>query len=69
MAEETKDSGTMPTIEPDQGSRPPEGSGRFAAFDTRIGQYVGGVHDSQAKAKAAAKGRGVPSDATTVVEV
>lgn len=71
MAEETgtKDSGTMPNIKPDQGAKPAEGTGRFAAFDTRLRQYVGGVHDSEAKAKAAAKGRGVPASAVTVVEV
>lgn len=33
-----------------------EGSGRFAYYDTTLGRYVGGVHDSKADAKAAGKG-------------
>lgn len=37
----------------------PEGAddtGRYAFYDTTLGKYVGGVHDSKAKAKAAGKG-------------
>jgi hypothetical protein len=33
-----------------------EGSGRYAYYDTTLGKYVGGVHDTKAKAKEAGKG-------------
>ena len=68
MAEETTQD-QAPRLEPDQGDNPPTDTGRFAAFDTRYGQYVGGVHDSEAKAKAAAKARAVPAGAVKVVQV
>lgn len=31
-------------------------TGRYAFYDTTLGKYVGGVHDSKAKAKQAGKG-------------
>lgn len=70
MADEensTTTKGQVPTIKPDQGSRPPKDTGRYAAFNTALGQYVGGVHDSEAQARKAAKDRGVST--VTVVEV
>lgn len=33
-----------------------EDSGRYAFYDTTLGKYVGGVHDTKAKAKTAGKG-------------
>lgn len=33
-----------------------EESGRYAFYDTTLGKYVGGVHDTKAKAKQAGKG-------------
>ena len=71
MAEDTSTTeagtDTRPNIKPDQGTNPPKDTGRYAAFNTVLGQYVGGVHDSEAKARKAAKDRGVTT--ITVVEV
>lgn len=42
-------------------------SGRFSAYDKTYGKYVGGVHDSEAKARKAAKDKG--STDFAIVEV
>lgn len=42
-------------------------SGRYAAYDTTLGKYVGGTHDSEAKARKAGKDSGAES--YKVVEV
>lgn len=42
-------------------------SGRFSAYDTTLGKYVGGVHDSKSKAQTAGKDSGAES--FKVVEV
>lgn len=42
-------------------------SGRFAAYDTTLGKYVGGTHDSKSKADKAGKSAGAAT--VTVVEV
>lgn len=55
-------------IKPDTGTEDPD-TGRYAAYDTRLGRYVGGVHDSEAKAKRAARDAGVKSGDTTIREV
>jgi hypothetical protein len=40
-----------------------EGRTRYAAYDTKLQRFIGGVQDSESKAKAAAKAMGVePSD-------
>lgn len=44
-----------------------EDSGRFAAYDTTLGKYVGGVHDTKTKARDAGKASGAES--FEVVEV
>ena len=64
MAEQDND---KPRIMPDRGSKPAKDTGRWAAFNTTLGQYVAGVHDSKDKAAKAAKDAGVT--AFTVVEV
>lgn len=66
MAEENTTTET-PTIKPDRGSTPAEGTGRYAGFDGVLGQYRGGVHDTEAKARKAAKDAG--AERITVVEV
>lgn len=49
------------------------GTGRYAAYDTTLQRFVGGVHSTQAKAKAAgaksAKASGTEADAIEVREV
>lgn len=44
-------------------------TGRYSAYDTTLGRYVGGVHDSKAKARDAAKADGIEGDRVEVVEV
>lgn len=44
-------------------------TGRYSAYDTLEARYVGGVHDSEAKAKAAAKAKGITGDRVRVIEV
>lgn len=46
-----------------------KGSGRFAAYDTRLTRYIGGVHDSRKGATDAAKARGVKPGDVKVREV
>ena len=49
------------------------GTGRFAAYDTTLQRFVGGVHGTSAKAKAAgvkaSKANGTEADAIEVREV
>lgn len=42
---------------------------RYSAYDTKLQRFVGGVHDSEAKAKAAAKSMGVEASDTEVRKV
>lgn len=50
-----------------------EGTGRFAGYHTGLARFVGGVHDSKTKAKAAgvraAKAAGQDAEAIEVREV
>lgn len=53
--------------EPFQAPEGAKDSGRFAAYDTTLGKYVGGTHDSKTKAEKAGKDSGASS--FKVVEV
>lgn len=69
MAEDTTTTEAQPVqrLQPIRLDNAPTDTGRFAAFDTAFGRYVGGVHDSEAKARAAGKRAG--AQAVTVHEV
>lgn len=59
----TPDAGTpdpTPTPTPDD-STSSAGTGRYCAYDTKRLRFVGPVVDTKAKAKAAAKDRGIPA--------
>lgn len=66
---EQKQSKTRKAEEPAKFEAPTgvKDSGRFAAYDTTLGKYVGGVHDSRDKARRAGKDSGAES--VEVVEV
>lgn len=68
--EDKQEPGGTPHVEPDPVVEVPEGAegtGRFSAYDTTYAKYVGGVHDTKAKATKAAKDAGV--DTFEIVEV
>lgn len=55
-----------PGAEPLETAEADDTTGRFAAYDNRLARFVGGVHDTKAKAKAAAKRAGVSASDTEV---
>jgi len=57
MTEQSNDQNTPTNPTPEAPKA--EGSGRYAAYDRDLLRYVGGVHDTKAKAEKAAKDRGV----------
>lgn len=55
----TGDPAPAPSSSSSSSSSTDAGSGVFAAYDRTLLRFVGGTHDTKAKAKAAAKDQGV----------
>lgn len=69
QVDEVDDAPEPPKAEPYKAPAPKSAkdTGRFSAYDTTLGRFTGGVHDSKGKARDAAKDQGVTD--VEIVEV